>query len=1084
MLKHIISFSLRHASVVLVLALGILVLAFWRMRKMPVDVFPELNAPQVVILTEARGMPSESVEQFVTFPLEAACAGLPGVRRVRSQSALSLSLVFVEFDWGEDIYRARQVVREALDSAKASLPPEVHAEMAPIAGITGEFLLVGLTQDADPATPEVSPLELRGYGEFELRRKLLSVPGVAQVVALGGQLPEYQVLAKADQLAHYGLTLDDVTRAAAAAHSVAGAGYLPAVRGTEIPMRQEAQVASADDIKKTVVAYKNGVAVTLGDVAEVKLGAAPPRGNAGVDGQQAVILGLKKAPGTNTLDLTAAVEKALEEAKGTLPKGAALSAHVFRQADFIELSLRNVKSVLLEASLFVAVILILFLLNVRTTLITLTAIPLSMAVAILAMDSLGMGINVMTLGGLAIAIGELVDDAIIDVENIQRRMKQHADAIRAKPRHRLAVIFDACNEIRSSVVFATLIICLVFAPMFFLEGIEGRFFKPMGVAYVVSILASLVVAVAVVPALAKFLMKPGKEKAPKEGAPASHGEHDGFLARFLLRLYEPALRVVLRFRLTVIALSLSAVAGAGLLATTFGADFLPAFNEGTVMVAAATPPGTALSESVAIAAGLEKRLAQIPSVTKVARRTGRAERDEHAHGVEVNEFMLSVAPGADPRQVRRDIEAQLKDTPGLSVSTGAPIAHQISSVLSGTPAGIAIDLYGTDLAVLREAAKEVEGELKAMPGAADILANREAMLDALPIRYRRADLARFGLTPGEAAEQVETAFQGRSVAQVNDGARVYDLVVRMEDGARKNPADVAAFLLRSPSGALVPLSEVADLEPSRTPLGIARQNGLRKAVVSLNAADGYNLGDLVEAVRQKVEPIALKRNLTVHFGGQFEARQSASQTLYFAGAFTVAVVAFLLTIAFRSFKAALLVMVNLPLALIGGVVAVFLTEGAGAVANLRGLLHLGGYTAPVLSIASLVGFITLFGIAVRNGLLLVNHYGHLLRIEGASFEEAVVRGSKERLIPILMTALAALLGLIPLALRKGQPGSELLAPLAIVVLGGLATSTFLNLFVVPAGYHLLFRKHPPLADDAQESQTSAELGEPSSPPSL
>lgn len=1046
MLKKLIAFSLENAPLVLIVALAVVGLSVWSVLQMPVDVFPELNAPTVVVLTEAGGLAADEVEQYVTFPVESSVNGLPGVRRVRSSSAMGLSLVWVEFDWGTDIYRARQVVGEGLSSVRSQLPPDAHTEIAPITGITGEIMLMSLS------SPEGiwSPLELRAFAEFDLRQRLLGVAGVAQVVAIGGELPEYQINVRPDALRLYGLSISDVTRAAAESHSTASAGYLANVQGVEIPLRQAARVRSAQDIRDTVITYAHGGPVTIGQVADVALGAAPPRGTGGSKGHPAVVIGVKKAPFTNTLEITRGIDAVLDELDGVLPEGVELDRHVMRQAHLINLSITNVLHVLRDASLFVAVVLVLFLLNVRTTFITLTAIPLSVAVAMLFLHWAGMTINVMTLGGLAIAIGELVDDAIIDVENVYRRLSENARLPVELQKPRLTVIYEASNEIRSSVVFATVIIVAVFVPLLFLQGIEGRFFQPMGLAYIVSILASLLVALTVVPALCRLLLGDG----------ARHAHQEGRLVRGLKRIYLPALRGALRLRYGVLALTLAATAGSILLASTYGSDFLPQFNEGTFTVFTDAPPGTSLEESNRMVTGLERRLARIDGVNSVVRRTGRAERDEHAHGVNRSELVVTVQPGHAREEIRREIDAVLKDLPALTTEVGSPIGHQLSHVLSGTQAAIAINVFGDGLDTLRDIAKEIESALEDVPGARDILANREATVESLPIRYRHADLRRVGLTPGEAAAQVEAAFNGIVVDTVNEGVRRYDMVVRVHPDYRATLDDIRSFLLDAPGGAQVRLSEVADIAPENMPLGIQRENGRRKAVISLNVAEGYNTGDLVARVRDVVTPIVHRHGYSVTFGGQFEAQQSASRAIYIMGGFVAVVILVLLSSAFASTRAAVLVMLNLPLALIGGIVAIFLTESGNVFSNFLALFGVGVYQAPVISIASMVGFVTLFGIAVRNGILLVNHYAHLIREEGKSVELAVITGSMERLVPILMTALTAVLGLIPIALAKGEPGSELLAPLAIVVLGGLVSSTFLNLFVVPAGYYLLFRNNP------------------------
>jgi HME family heavy-metal exporter len=1048
MLRQLIAFSLRQAPLVLVAAVVVLAFAAWQVPRMPVDVFPELNAPTVVILTEAGGLSAQEVEQNVSFPIETAVNGLPGVRRVRSGSAVSLSIVYVEFDWGGDIYRARQLVTERLAVAQERLPPGTHTEIAPVTGITGEIMLLSLR--AEPGA--MSPVDLRALAEFDLANRLLAVPGVANVVAIGGELPEYQVNVRQEKLLLYGLTADDVVAAARAAHSTASAGYLSNVEGVELPVTQSARVRTVDDIRQTVVKHHRGAAVTIGDVADVVVAGAPRRGTASDAGLPAVVLGISKSPGTNTLAITRDVDAALDQVQASLPKGVTLNRATMRQADFIRLSVNNVVRVLVEASVFVAIILVLFLLNVRTTVITLTALPLSMAVALLVLWQLGLTINVMTLGGLAVAIGELVDDAIIDVENVFRRLRENAALPVDRRKSFVQVIFDASNEIRSAVVFATVIICLVFVPLLFLQGLEGRFFRPLGIAYITSILASLVVALTVTPALCKYLLRGRWLEAGGKG----HAHGDGFLVRWLKAAYEPSLRLALRWRGAVLGGAALLTGASVWVAAHFGSEFLPRFNEGTITVFLTAPPGTSLEESDRLARGIDVQLAAIDGVQSVVRRTGRAERDAHAEPPSRSEVDVKLKPGVGRDQVVSRIDAITRDlkTMGVSVELGQPIEHRLSHVLSGTPAAIAVNLYGEDLDALRKAAAEVESAVKAVPGTRDVIGNREAMVLSLPIRYRHEDLRKYGFTPAAAAQQVSAALNGEHVAEISEGARRLDLVVRLHPDERRTIADVRDLILRSESGTFVRLHEIADVGRELTAMAVQRENARRKAVVSCNVEAGANLGDVVAAVRAHVDPVAARHGLAVSYGGQFEAQQSAARTIYLMGAGVCVVILLLLYMALGSLRSALLVMINLPLALVGGIAAVFVTESPSLGANLLGLFGVGTLVPPVLSIASMVGFVTLFGIAVRNGILLIDHYRKVAD-EGLPIHDTIVKGSMERLVPILMTALTAMLGLVPLAMQAGEPGAELLAPLAVVVLGGLITSTFLNLVVVPAGYLLV-----------------------------
>lgn len=1044
MLKTLLRFSVDNAALVIMVAALVLALAAYEVPRMAVDVFPELNAPTVVVMTESAGYAADEVEQYITFPIESSVNGLPGVRRVRSASAIGLSIVWVEFDWEVDIYRARYLVSERLSLAEERLPKDVHTEITPVTSLTGEIMLISLSSPGG----RVNPLELRAFGEFDLRNRLLSVPGVSQVVAIGGELPEYQINLDQNRLRLYGLTVRDLVDAAAQAHSTAGAGYLLNVDGLEIPLRQTGRVRGTADIRSTIIRYDGGVPITIGQVADVSLGPALKRGTASDAGNAAVVLSIQKAPGTNTLALTDAVDAALDAIEPSLPSGIELNRHAFRQSDFIDLSLRNVTTVARDAAIIVALVLVLFLMNVRATVITLTAIPLSVAIALLVLWGWGESINVMTLGGLAVAIGVVVDDGIVDVENVYRRLRGNELLPRDQRRNRADVIYLASNEIRSSIMFATLIIVIAFVPMLFLQGLEGRFFRPLGVMYVLSIAASLIVALTVTPALATLLLR-GK---------IGGEEKETFVVRALKRAYAPTLRAVVRFRKTTVTLALLLTALSLWLASTFGSSFLPEFNEGTFSLALMAPPGTSLAESDRIARGVEQRVVELEGVRSVVRRTGRAERDEHAEPVSNSEIDVTLEPGYEKHELRRRIDEILSAVPGITTNIGQPIEHRLSHIMSGTPAAIAINVYGKDLRVLRKIAKEIEAAIEPLPGTRDVAANREILITSLPIRYRHDDLARWGLTPVDAAEQVRMAIFGETVATVNEGVTVYDIVVRLAPQHRARVDQMKDLMLRGRNGSLVRLSEVADVGIEKASNLISRENAQRKAVISCNVADGFNLGDLVAEVRARVNPIVSKYGYAVSFGGQFEAQQSASKTLYVMGAIVAVAMLLLLNMAFGSTKAAALVMINLPLAMIGGIVAIFASETGGLVGNALSLLGIGGrYEPPVISIASMVGFITLFGIAVRNGILLVNHYAHLMKEEGKPIAEAIVQGSQERLVPILMTALTAVLGLLPIAWAAGEPGSEILAPMAIVVLGGLVSSTFLNLVVVPAGYALVFR---------------------------
>ncbi len=1047
MLNALIQWSLSRRWLVLAFAVALVGGGALLIPGVPLEVFPELNVPTVTIMTEAPGYAAEEVESSVTFPIETAINGLPGLRRLRSSSTIGLSIVWAEFEFGADIYRYRQVVSERLNQIRENLPANVHPpEMTPVSSIAGEIMLVGVVSPDE----SVSPLELRRIAEFELRPRLLAVSGVAQVTAIGGELPEYQVHARPNDLLRFGLTLADLERATTAAHAPVGGGYLSNVGGRELPLRPITRADGVEDIATTVVGEWRGTPVPLNRVADVKVGGAPRRGTGSTGGRAAVILTVQRNPGANTLELTSRLDRVLDDFQEGLRKGVRLEKHVFRQSDFIDVAVRNVLHALRDGALFVLVIIFLFLLNIRTTFITLTALPLSICAALLILHAWGGTINVMTLGGIAVAIGSLVDDAIVDVENVFRRLRQNAARPRNERHSVLRVVYDASVEVRPAIFLATVIIILVFVPLFFLSGVEGRFFRPLGAAYVISLGASLVVAMTVTPVLCYWLL--GHSKAVER-------EGDGRFVSALKRLYGVSLGVALRARRTVLVVAAIIVALAMLLGLTYGSSFLPEFNEGSITLFLHAPPGTSLVESDRATHHLDLQVAKISGVASVSRRTGRAEKDEHAEPVSASEVDVRLMSEADVNDVRRQLVDLLAKTPGITAQIGGPIAHRLSHILSGTPAAVAIKVFGDDLSTLRQVAREIERVLQPLSGVRDLVANREVMTTTLPIRFDRKKLAVYGLTPGDVAYQLETAFLGRTVGVVNQGSARIDIVLRVAETARQRVADVEDFILRSPSGALVRVRTVAKLYEENASNLITRENVRRKAVVSCNVAEGHNLGDLVEEIRVRVAPVIARHPGTyVEFGGQFEAQEEASRRILWASLGVFLAIFVILYLSFRSARPVFLILLNLPLALVGGVVALFIADSPGVFSNFAALLGGGEYVAPVVSIPSLVGFIGLAGIACRNGLLLISHYYHLTDNENVSAERAVVQGSQERLVPILMTALSSALALIPLVAAKGEIGSELQYPLAIVMLGGLISSTFLNVFLIPIGLSFWARK--------------------------
>jgi len=1045
MLKRLIDFCLRHPWLVLCATAVSVAAAIVVARRLPVDVFPELKAPRVVVQTEAGGLTAEEVEQFITIPIESAMNGLPGVKAVRSSSGGGLSFVWVDFDWGMDLFRARQIVAECLAAVGPSLPENVRPEIAPMVSITGEVMLVALTCEDG----SVSPLELRALAEYDLYNRLMAIPGVGQVVVIGGRLPEYQVNVSQERLALAGLSLRDIIEAAQDAHTLASAGYLPNVNHQEIPLRQTARVESIDDLKRAHVPAAKGSPLQLGQAAEVCIGGAPRRGSAGFDGQDAVVLTILKAPGGNTLELTAKIDLALDTFKASrLPKGVTIHSEAYRQADFINLSIHNGKGIMRDAAIIVILILGLTLLRFRTTLITLLALPLSLSTGLLLFPKCGLGINIMTLGGLAVAIGDVVDNAIIFVEIAWRKLDGNRCLPPEQRLGKLDVLRQAAAEIIQPVTFSTIIIVLVFLPLLFLSGLEGQFFRPLGLAYLLVFAASLLVALTIIPALCVLLYREGGVSRHRSLKPESVG------VLLLKNLYRPALHFAVRFPKILCGLMTLATAATLWLASTFGTSFLPPFHEDCYTVFINTPMGTSLDETERVTLQAMRAIRELDGIRSVTRRTGRAERDEHAEPVSASELLVRVDLAKNPAQLKQAITQIVGQIPGVSTMIGYPMAHRISAVLSGANAALAINLFGDDLDTLRATAAKVKDALGTLPQVADVQANREVLIDTLRIRYRLPDLARAGLTLRDAGEQVSAAFNGLTVGQAAQNQRRWDIVVRLDPSERDSLASVAAFKLATPSGARVRLDEVADVFREESSNLIIRDNTRRKALVSCNVADGSNLGDLVAALRKTVDPIANAMGCTVSYGGTYEAQQSAARRLAWLGLGIVLGMLALLTYSLGALRSALLVMLNLPLSIIGGVLAVYLANPAPIVGNTKALLGLGGpYVAPVLSVASLIGFVTVAGFVVRNGLLLLKRY-HELEDAGRGLTNAVIEGSLERMAPILMTSLTTIFGLIPIVLAHSKPGGELLAPLAIVQFGGLISATLLNLLVLPAAYLL------------------------------
>ncbi len=1044
MFDRIILFALRNRLFVVAAALLLLVYGIGVILKLPVDVFPDLNRPTVTILTEAPGLAPEEVETLVSLPIETTLNGAPGVERVRSTAGIGLSVVTVEFAWGTDIYRDRQLVSEKLQLAAEHLPQRVVPIMGPVSSIMGEIMLLGL----ESSTGETSPMEMRTLADWVVRQRLLTIPGVSQVIPIGGGVRQYQVRVHPQRLASLGLSLKDVEQAVGASNENSTGGYLEA-QSQEYLIRNLGRLRSPEQLLNTVVATRNGVPVLLKEVGSVGLGTLVKRGDGSVNGKPAVILSIQKQPGASTIDLTRRIEAALKELRPSLPNDVQMRS-LFKQANFIEASVGNVEEALRDGSILVIIVLFLFLLNFRTTAITLTAIPLSFVTTAVVFNMFHLSINSMTLGGLAVAIGELVDDAIVNVENVFRRLRENRHS--PAPRPAFEVVYRASSEVRNSIVYATILVVLVFLPLFALSGIEGRLFAPLGVAYIVSIMASFVVSLTVSPALCLYLL-------PK--AKVMERETDSFVVRHLKRFERKLLIHTLPRPYGVIGGALVLVLVAASLVPLMGREFLPPFNEGTATINVLAAPGTSLSESNRIGTIAEELLLSVPEAISTGRRTGRAELDEHAEGVHYTEIDVDFRHSNRSREeILNDIRSKLGQIPGVFVNIGQPISHRLDHLLSGVRAQIAVKLFGNDLDMLRAKAAEIQAAMTTVPGVVDLQTEKQVLVPQLRIEGDRTALARYGLNVGDLNEGLETALNGRVVSEVLEGQRTFDLLVRYDDASRNSLEAIRNALIDTPSGAKVPLSAVAAVEESRGPNVIQHENVQRRIVVSANVS-GRDLGRVVQDIQTRVaEQVKLPTGYFITYGGQFESQQSATRLIGILSLFSLAAMFLVLYSHFRSMPIVLQILLNIPLGLIGSVVAIFLTGGT-------------------FSVASLIGFITLTGIASRNTIMMISHNLHLMKEEGEQFDmNMVIRGTLERMVPVLMTALTAGLALIPLVLAKGEPGKEILYPVATVILGGLFSSTLLNMIVTPSVFYRFGRKSAQkyLSGEAKEQAMAAHAG--------
>ena len=1033
MLDKIIRSSLRNRLVVLACALLLMFGGVYVTNDIDVDVFPDLTAPTVVVMTEAKGMAPEEVEQLVTFPIETSVNGAAGVRRVRSSSTTGFSIVWVEFDWGTEIYRARQTVSEKLAEVRESLPRDAgNPTLGPQSSILGEMMIICLTADT------TSLRDLHTMAQWDIRPRLMATGGVAQVAVAGGETMEYQILLNPDRMRHYGILLSDVIEAVDGMNQNRTGGITNAY-GNEYILRGMLSTTDVEAMGEAAVRNNSGTVVRLQDIAEVKAGNRSPKtGSASYNGKPAVLLTVTKQPATSTLLLTEDIDRLLEEMKQRLPADVHVSTEVYRQSRFIESSIGNVKQALVEGGFFVVVVLFVFLLNVRTTLISLVTIPLSLLAALLALHFMGMTVNTMSLGGMCIAIGSLVDDAIVDVENVFRRLRENRGLPDGERQAVKTVVYEASREVRLPVLYSTLIIIASFMPLFFLSGMEGRMLRPLGIAFITALAASTLVALTVTPVLCSIFLKPKYTKNTPEKTDGM-GENDDMrdekaspVAAAVSRGYARLLSVALRHQRAVMLSAAAAFAIALVMLLMSGRSFLPPFNEGSFTINVSTLPGISLEESDRIGRLAEKKLLEIPEIKAVGRKTGRAELDEHALGVNVSEIEAPFELLDRPKEaVAADVRKRLASLPGVNIEVGAPITHRIDAMLSGTRAGIAVKIFGTDLNRLYAIGNEIKAATADVEGIADLNVEQQVERPQLKIMPRRTMLAKYGITMAEFGKMVGVLLGGETVSQVYEGNRTTDLVLKVDDTHRLSAEEIAMMPVDADEKK-IPLGDIAEIVSAAGPNTVNRENVSRKVVVSANVS-GRDLRGVVNDIQRRVEEkVVLPEGYHIEYGGQFESEQAASRTLLAMSCCSLIVIFMLLYGQFRSLRQAAVILLNLPLALIGGIVAVWATSG-------------------VVSIPSVIGFISLFGIATRNGMLLVSRYNDLRR-QGLGLEESVRRGSADRLNPIIMTALTSALALIPMVAGGDLPGNEIQSPMAVVILGGLISSTLLNAFVVPVAY--------------------------------
>lgn len=1021
MLNNILNFSLQNRIVVLVTTLILSMIGIYMTKQMNVDVFPDLTAPTVTILTEAHGMESEEVEKLVTYQLETAMNGSPNVRRIRSSSSAGISIVWIEFEWGTDIYRARQTVSERIPIVQENLPDGVGTPtMAPISSIMGEVMLLGITSDS------LSPMELRTFSDWIIRPQIKSLGGIANVIVIGGDYKQYQVIANPQKLKHYGIGIEDLLEKVKESNFNAPGGVINQ-HGNQYIIRGSGRVYSIDHLQEAILKQINGQSIKVKDVAQVQIGSADKIGDGSLNTHSAVVLTISKQPGVNTLSLTNKLDETVTQLRKTLPKGVNIQNHIFRQSDFIEASINNLNQTLLEGAFFVIIVLFIFLMNWRTTLISLLAIPISLLVSIIVLHLFGYTINTMSLGGMAIAVGALVDDAIIDVENVYKQLRENIKLPQGKRKPVLIVVKEASIEIRSSIIIATLIIIISFIPLFFLNGMEGRLLKPLGIAFITSVLTSLFVAVTVTPVLCSYLLK--SDKILQKQAQGTQVE------RWFQNIYSQLLDKALKIPKLILGFTIGGFALSLVLMTSLGRSFLPEFNEGSLVISVVGIPGMSLEESNKTGKMVESLLLEMPEIKVVTRRTGRAELDEHAQGVNAAEIDVPFTLEAKSKEeFFNEVRTKLSVVPGVNIILGQPIAHRIDHMLSGTRANIAIKVFGDDLLSLFKVGKNIETKIKNIEGIADVAVDQQIEIPQLRVSPKRQILAAHGMTVQQLMTQLDIGFAGEKVGEIFEGQQYFDLMVRFEKSYRNNMESLQTALITLPNGSVLPLKDLANINSVSSPNTISREDVQRKIVIAANVNE-RDLRSVVNDIKNTINSeVKIPEGYRIEYGGQFKNEENASQLLLITALLAIIMIFFLLHYEFKSIKLAFIVLINLPLSLIGGILIVY-------------------YTSGVISIASTIGFISLFGIATRNGILLVSRYEDLKR-KGLFGITLLKSGAIDRFNPILMTAFTTGLALIPLALKGSESGNEIQSPMALVILGGLLTATLLNLIVIPCVYKL------------------------------